>query len=449
MTARLAPRSGRRLLLRGSKRVPVLSGRRNVSASLRTSVPASAPARTYRLMICLKVPRVPAQCRTAQRRLRVRARSSAPPPSPAHKDPPAVSITSPVEGAEDAARRPELSGSASPGYPRTVTVAIHPGTGTSAAPVQSLQATVADSGAWSVTATGDLPPGPYTTVATQGNDAGDPGRSAERHFGVPAVLVSAGDIAGCDTIGDEATAALLDQLGGDVVAALGDNVYEDGTLQEFQDCYGPAWGRQLARTRPVVGNHEYTTPDAAGYFDYFGAAAGERGKGYYSYDLGSWHVVALNSNCTEVRCDSASAQAAWLRQDLAAHPAACTLAYWHHPRFSSSALTGPTPAVAPLWQILDDAGADVVLSGHAHIYERFDPQTSAGAASADGVRGWIVGTGGRSLHAINPLPADNSRVRDNSTFGVLDLTLRATGYDWNFVPVAGGDFKDRGSASCV
>jgi hypothetical protein len=261
-------------------------------------------------------------------------------------------------------------------------------------------------------------------------------------------VIAAGDIAGCDTGGDEQTAALLDALGGDVVAPLGDLVYEDGTAQQFTDCYHPTWGRHKASSRPAIGNHEYQTGNANGYFGYFGAAAGNPSQGYYSYDLAGWHVIALNSNCTVVACDDASPQAQWLRQDLAAHPAACTLAYWHHPRFNSSPATGPAPATAPLWAILDQAGADVLLTGHAHTYERFAPQTSSGAAAADGLRQWIVGTGGRSHHSLGSAAA-NSQVRHSGTFGVLELTLRAGAYDWRFVPVAGGTFSDSGSAGCV
>ena len=261
-------------------------------------------------------------------------------------------------------------------------------------------------------------------------------------------LIAAGDIAGCDTPGDSETAALLDALGPDLVAPLGDLVYEDGTLEQFEDCYGPNWGRYKAITRPAVGNHEYYTAGASGYFTYFGAAAGNPAKGYYSYDVGRWHVIALNSNCEEVACDAASPQADWLRADLAAHPNTCTLAYWHHPRFNSSTRTGGRAAVSPLWDILDDGGADVVLTSHAHTYERFAAQTSDGTADAGGLRQFIVGTGGRDHHDVDTV-APNSEVRNSGTFGVLEMTLKPAGYDWRFVPVAGESFTDSGTDSCA
>jgi hypothetical protein len=186
------------------------------------------------------------------------------------------------------------------------------------------------------------------------------------------VLVGAGDIAVYGSPGDEATAALLDGIAGTVVT-LGDNVYADGTPSEFANCYDPSWGRHKGRTKPAVGNHEYHTPGAAGYFGYFGPAAGDPSKGYYSYNLGAWHIVVLNSNCTYVGgCHAGSPQERWLRADLAAHPTTCTLAYWHHSRFSSG-YQGSTAAVQSLWQALYAFGADIVLAGHDHSYERFAP----------------------------------------------------------------------------
>lgn len=261
-----------------------------------------------------------------------------------------------------------------------------------------------------------------------------------------AQLIAAGDIAQCNNSNDEATAALVDGLAG-TVAVLGDNVYENGSLTEYDNCYGPGWGRHKARTMPSVGNHEYQTSGATGYFDYFGAAAGDRTKGYYSYELGGWHIVVLNSNCSIVSCAAGSAQEQWLRADLAAHPAACTLAYFHHPRFNSGASHGNSPAVQPLWQALYDAGADVILSGHEHLYERFAPQTPAGVADPSrGIRQFTVGTGGRGLYAIGTVKA-NSEVLNNQTFGVLKLTLGSTSYGWQFVPVS-GSFSDNGTGVC-
>lgn len=263
-----------------------------------------------------------------------------------------------------------------------------------------------------------------------------------------AVLLAAGDIARCDDTGDEATAALLAATPG-TIAALGDLAYNRASAEEYAACYTPSWGQFADRTRPTPGNHEYfADAHAAPYFDYFGAAAGEPDKGYYSYDLGSWHVVVLNSNCARVGgCGADSAQAAWLRSDLQQHPARCTLAYWHHPLFSSGP-HGNTESMRPLWQVLYDAGAEVVLNGHAHLYERFAPQTPDGSADpARGIREFVVGTGGGELYAIeNASP--NSEVRNNETWGILKLTLRATGYDWQFLAVDGATFTDAGSASC-
>jgi acid phosphatase type 7 len=264
----------------------------------------------------------------------------------------------------------------------------------------------------------------------------------------PNVLVAAGDIAGCDTSGDEATAAILDGQPGTVLT-LGDNVYESGTVQEFAQCYDPTWGRQLWRTQPAVGDHEYRTPGASGYFSYFGAAAGDPSKGYYSFDRGGWHIVVLNANCAAVGgCGAGSPQEQWLRQDLAANPAACTAAVIHRARFSSGAVHGSQPAMEAFWKALYDAGAEVVLSGHEHVYERFAPQTPTGAADpAKGIRQFTVGTGGRVHYSFgDPLP--NSEVRHSGTFGVLRLTLHPGGYDWTFLPEAGKTFTDTGSGTC-
>jgi acid phosphatase type 7 len=262
------------------------------------------------------------------------------------------------------------------------------------------------------------------------------------------ILVAVGDIASCSSDGDEATAALLDGLPG-TIATLGDHAYRNGTPREFAECYDPSWGRHRERTRPAPGNHDYETSGAAGYFNYFGAAAGEPGKGYYSFDLGTWHIIALNSNCSQVEgCGEGSPQEQWLREDLAAHPATCTLAYWHHPLFSSGTEHGGDEAMRPVWQALYDAGADVVLAGHEHNYERFVPQDATGATDLErGIRQFVVGTGGKSLYRFGePLPA--SEVRHADALGVLMLRLHATGYDWQFVPVAGAVVDDAGTWPC-
>ncbi len=259
------------------------------------------------------------------------------------------------------------------------------------------------------------------------------------------VLVGAGDIAYCGSPGDNRTADLLDAIPGRVFAA-GDTVYPDGTRAQFRDCYGPTWGRWRLRTSPAVGNHEYHTPGAGPYWDYFGARAGERGKGWYAYDLGSWRIYTLNANCTEVGCGTGSAQEQWLRADLAANPRACVAAVMHQPLFSSGQ-HGGDPVVRPLWEALADFDADVVLAGHDHDYERFAPQTPAGAASPTGIREFVVGTGGGPLRPFATIRA-NSEVREAATHGVLRLTLRAASYDWLFIPVAGRVFTDAGTGLC-
>jgi len=262
------------------------------------------------------------------------------------------------------------------------------------------------------------------------------------------VVVGAGDIASCLNPGAEATAKLLDGVPG-TVFTLGDNVYEFGTDLEFAACYDPTWGRHKSRTKPAPGNHDYLTPSASGYFGYFGPAAGDPTKGYYSYDLGTWHIIVLNSNCAEVGgCGVGSPQEQWLRADLAAHPTPCTLAYWHHPRFSSGR-HGSDATYQPFWQALHDHNADVVLSGHDHDYERFAPQDPRGVLDpARGIREFVVGTGGASHHPFPGPAVPNSEVRSDHTFGVLKLILHAAGYEWLFVPEAGKRFTDSGRGVC-
>jgi uncharacterized repeat protein (TIGR01451 family) len=275
------------------------------------------------------------------------------------------------------------------------------------------------------------------------------------------VIATAGDIA-CDPVAANfnagvgtatgcrmrATSDLL--MSGDLagILTLGDIQYENGAADKFLQSFDPTWGRVKGLIHPAVGNHEYLTSGAAGYFEYFGAAAGDPARGYYSFDVGSWHLIALNSNCSKVGgCGAGSPQESWLRSDLAAHPTDCTLAYWHHPRFSSGE-HGSFASTQPLWQALYDAGAEIVLSGHDHDYERFGPQNAAGAPDPErGIRQFVVGTGGRNRYALGA-PLANSEARDAATFGVLRLTLRPTGYDWRFVPEAGGSFTDVGSGAC-
>jgi hypothetical protein len=211
--------------------------------------------------------------------------------------------------------------------------------------------------------------------------------------------------------------------------------------------YDPSWGRFLSTTFPSVGNHEYLTPNADGYYTYFGAAAGDPAKGYYSFDIGTWHVVVINTNSSKAGgCRAGSPQEKWLRQDLAASTATCTLAMWHHPRFSSGAIGGRDWSL-DMWAALQEAGAEIVLTGHDHNYERFALQDAWGAADPTGLRQFVVGTGGKnhtSLATVQP----NSEVRRSGTFGVLKLNLHPTGYDWEFVPEPGENFTDVGSQAC-
>ena len=259
------------------------------------------------------------------------------------------------------------------------------------------------------------------------------------------VLVGAGDIADCSSDGDEATANLLDKIPG-IVFTTGDNAYPNGTASNFLDCYEPSWGRHKARTYPSAGNHDYRTKGAEGYYDYFGSVAGDPDKGYYSYDLGTWHIIVLNSN---IPVEVGSPQEEWLRADLASHPVACTLAYWHHPRFSSGNHHGSNTEVQGFWQDLYDYGADVVLGGHEHNYERFAPQDPQGFADPlRGIRQFVIGSGGRSHYGFGS-PITNSEARNDDTYGVLKLTLHSNSYSWEFVPEAGKTFTDSGSAPCV
>ncbi|MEU1731685.1 DNRLRE domain-containing protein [Streptosporangium sp. NPDC020145] len=262
------------------------------------------------------------------------------------------------------------------------------------------------------------------------------------------VLVGAGDISNSGS-GDSATAALLDSIPG-TVFTLGDNVYNNGTTSEFNTYYDPTWGRHKARTRPVPGNHDYNTSGASGYYGYFGASAGDPSKGYYSYDLGAnWHVVVVNSNCSAVGgCNAGSAQERWLRADLAASTKPCTVAMWHHPRYTSGANHSPDTSVAPIVQALYDNDADLILTGHNHQYERFAPINPANQLdNARGIRHFVVGSGGASHYSFGTI-LPNSEVRNSDTYGVLKVTLHANSYSWQFVPEAGKTFTDSGTTAC-
>jgi hypothetical protein len=258
------------------------------------------------------------------------------------------------------------------------------------------------------------------------------------------VLVGAGDIAKCDMIrGAESTATLLDGIPG-TIFTVGDHAYEDGSARSFRQCYEPTWGRHKARTRPSPGNHDYRTDNAGPYFDYFGDLAGPDNRGYYSYDLGAWHIVSLNSI---ISAGSRSPQVRWLREDLANHPRACTFAYWHAPVFSSGP-HGPDPQMREVWRVLYEHGVDVIVNGHDHIYERFARQNPDGRQEPErGIRQFTAGTGGGGVYRVERrLP--NSEVSDNTSYGVLKFTLSSTSYEWEFVP-ATGTFRDQGEEACV
>jgi hypothetical protein len=280
--------------------------------------------------------------------------------------------------------------------------------------------------------------------------------------GTDPVIAAAGDIA-CDPqsgsfndgLGKEnkcrqlATSDLL--VGGRYAAVLtlGDNQYPDGEIEDFRKSFDPSWGRVKSIIRPTPGNHDYHIKGAAGYFDYFGAAAGERGKGWYSFNLGRWHLIALNSDCDEVPCSEGSEQERWLRADLAANKNRCVLAYWHHPRFSSGKQHGSNKKTRALFAALYEAGADVILAGHEHNYERLGPTDPDGNPDpVRGIRQFVVGNGGKNAGDYpfgDPLPT--SEKRDTTSLGILELVLRPEGYDWRFIPAV-GSFTDQGSDRC-
>lgn len=290
-----------------------------------------------------------------------------------------------------------------------------------------------------------------TRVTRQANPSQEtsPTEPSSRTF----TLVGAGDISTCKHLeGAQATADLIRQIPGTVFAA-GDLAYEKGSPDQFRNCYDKAWGEFKDRTEPALGNHEYGTHAALGYFQYWGAQAGPAGKGYYSYDLGDWHIVVLNTNCSVTGmggCTRGSPEEVWLRSDLAKYPDRCILAYGHHPRFSSGLFRRHAwhPELTPFWEDLYAAHADLVLAGHEHSYERFAPQDPQGNPDPErGIREIVVGTGGRS-HSPLGLPAPNSEVRDWKTYGVLKLTLSPGKYHWEFIPVEGQTFHDSGDGVC-
>ena len=264
------------------------------------------------------------------------------------------------------------------------------------------------------------------------------GSSTESGAGSAETLLAVGDIGSCEGTFDADVAQLAASLPGEI-ALLGDLAYPDGSAEDFARCFAPDWSPLRARLHPVPGNHEYNTPGASAYFDWFGTDAGSAGQGWYSYDLGAWHVVALNSECDAIGgCGSGSPELTWLLADLADHPSDCLVAYWHHPRFSSG-LHGSQSFTDPLWDALQAAGADVILSGHEHSYERL---------VHDGVREFVVGTGGRSTYAMNKAELGGTEARHTGSYGLLRLDLADGAYAWQFLAVGGNPFADSGSGTC-
>ena len=294
---------------------------------------------------------------------------------------------------------------------------------------------------------------------TGNNDAGTGGGSGGGSGGGgsgagPAIvtIAAAGDIS-APSLGDQKkTSDLIVDAGFDAVFVLGDNQYPAGAIADYNTYFEPTWGRVKSIIYPAPGNHEYLLGTTApGYYSYFGARAGDSAKGYYSFDLGQWHIISLNSNdgsCIAVPCAATSPQITWLKADLAANKRKCTLAFWHHPRFDSGATHGNNTDMQAFWDALYAGDADVILNGHEHIYERFDPQAPTAAADATrGIREFIVGTGGIGFYSFTT-PQPNSVVRGANTYGVLKLTLKPDSYDWEFLGVSPVSFTDSGSGTC-
>jgi hypothetical protein len=259
------------------------------------------------------------------------------------------------------------------------------------------------------------------------------------------VITAAGDIAAAEpSSATRATARLVDLIDPKVALTLGDNQYPEAAYQDFLTGYDPTWGRFRARTRPALGNHEYDgSATAAGYFRYFGDRAPNN---FYSFDVGAWHLISLDSNCGHVGCEAGTRQYSWLRRDLARSSADCTLAYWHHPRWSSGG-SGSNPQMTPFVRLLWRAHAEVLLSGHEHNYERFAPQSPEGGRRPRGVAQFVVGTGGKSLGSIDHAE-DNSLVREDESYGVLRMVLHPHSYEFAFRSVLGSNFRDAGARRC-
>jgi hypothetical protein len=374
--------------------------------------------------------------------------------------PPVVTLDTPAAGVTTTDTTPIFSGTAGSalGDSTSLTIDVYSGAEATGTPLQTLTTTRAPDGTYGVSPTTPLASGvEYTARAEQADGFGNVGQSATTTFSVDdgtpppgsVAMAGAGDYGWCDNEVDEQTAQILESMPYARVFTLGDNAYANGSHAEFANCTDPSWGRVKDRTYPSVGGHEYHTPGAAGYFDYYGAAAGDPTKGYYSYDYGSWHVVVLNSECNQIGgCGPGSPQENWLRRDLAAHMTDCTLAYWHVPLYSSGTTHGPDANMRPFWRALYDYGADLVVNAHEHNYERFLPQSPDGALDlAYGITQITAGTGGYLLYPLGPA-APNSAVRIDNTPGILKLVLHPDRFDWKFIGIPGTTATDSGTTSC-
>ena len=293
-------------------------------------------------------------------------------------------------------------------------------------------------------------PGAYTVTltVTDSKGAASTPATAAATVALAPVIMGAGNISSCGSNNDLATAAIIQNNPAASVFTLGDNVFPQGTADNYTNCYNPTWGQFLGRTHAVFGNHEYDLGNADAAFNYFGDHAGPKGLGYYSYELGNWHIIVLNDHGgASIDAD----QMTWLQSDLAADTKPCTLAMWHVPLFLSSNTAGwnVNPEHKPIWDVLYNAGVDVVLNGQQHNYERFAPMTPAGEVdTARGIREFSVGTGGESVDEFTVVHPHSEIHSPAAAFGVLKLTLKQNGYDWQFIPITGGTFTDSGSGSC-